>query len=85
MRNKEQVIVQIFDIIETLKQDIKTLEELVQQVVSSKEASVQEILVNVKAIAEDKKPASRKPMKAERCQEGKRRAQEWVKMLKKSK
>jgi hypothetical protein len=67
------VTVQIFNIIETLKQDIKTLEELVQQVMSSEEDSVQDIIVDAEVMEEDKKPAARKPTKAERREKGKQK------------
>jgi hypothetical protein len=85
MRNKEQAIAQILDSIESLKHEIKVLEESFHQVISE-ESDQQELFVDAEIVEEDKKPAAKKKLsKAEQHLEGKRRAQEWAKSLKKSK
>ena len=85
MHNKEQAIAQILDSIESLKHEIKVLEESFHQVISE-ESDQQEIFVDAEIVEEDKKPAAKKKLsKAEQRLEGKRRAQEWAKSLKKSK
>jgi hypothetical protein len=87
---KDQAIERIFNLIENIEEDVRTLRELIQQVILE-ESSIggNEILVDAEVIQEeeeqDKKPRAKptRATKAEIIAEARKRAKTWAESEKK--
>ena len=77
MWNKEQLVGRIFDLIETIEQQLKEVQELVLIVISEEVSEQDEIFVDVEVIEEeDVKPKAK--TKRQLVEEARERARVWA-------